>query len=121
MSSPYVHQYLWRDHTLPVYRQLVLTFTDAQALAFLAALTALIAYTQSRVWKELRGIVFRFTTSVALPDDSIPGLSQSAAVKAFFRTKPPGLTHFIPYGIPMVWHRRVCKCLAFLAYGIVIP
>src|SRR5438034_11081847 len=78
-----VYQYVWRDYGQPTHRGLVLTLNDKEIIPFMAFITILITYTQTRTWKLLRYHVQRLTSPIHLPDDeestSLSYLYQGAA------------------------------------------
>jgi len=62
MSFQHVHKYLWRDHSLHAQKNLVLTLTDNEAIAFVAFITTLLAYAETRAWHVEQQIFLRLTS-----------------------------------------------------------
>lgn len=105
MTQSLVYQYVWRDYSLPAYKGWVLTLTDPEAMVFLAFVTTLVAYTQSRTWISVRYIINKTTRPIQLRDDDDPAslrnLSQATAIRTFFRSSI--ISHFKSY-----FSRREC-------------
>jgi len=87
MASIPVHHYLWSDYSFPVHRRWMLTLTDAEAIAFIAFVTTLVAYTQGRVWNLELDIFNRWTISeVQLPVDEAKKLpSQGESISMILK------------------------------------
>jgi hypothetical protein len=82
MTQSLVYQYVWRDFSLPAYKGWVLTLTDPKARVFLAFVTTLVTYTQSRTWISVRYIINKTTRPIQLRDDDDPA-SQATAIRTF--------------------------------------
>jgi hypothetical protein len=87
-SANPLHKYAyvgrWQKHDEPGYRQWVWTLTNSDAIIFLAFLTILIAFAQTRSWAILRYLILQRNKSVRLDDDDHPEplerLSQGSAI-----------------------------------------
>ena len=126
MSASYVYQYLWRDYNLPWHRGWVLTLTNDQSIMFLALVTTLLAYTQSRAWHISRNIFSRLTEpKVQLPDkDEQTHLSQGNAIRILFRSlrrEKHTPTDTIGKISPWIGVVATVNILLFLILGVVLP
>src|SRR5271170_5620732 len=85
-NGPPVFRGVWRNFDLQGYQSLVLTLTSNQALALLAFVGALLAYTQTRLWIISRYLLIRILRPVQLTDDedtsSLWRLSQVKAIRS---------------------------------------
>jgi hypothetical protein len=126
MSASYVYQYLWRDYSLPWHRSWVLTLTNDQSIMFLALVTTLLAYTQSRTWHISRNIFSRLTEpKVQLPDkNEQTHLSQGNAIRILFRSlrrEKHTPTDTIGKISPWIGVVATVNILLFLILGVVLP
>jgi hypothetical protein len=126
MSASYVYQYLWRDYGLPWHQSWVLTLTNDQSIMFLALVTTLLAYTQSRAWHISRNMFTRLTEpKVQLPDKSEQThLSQGNAIRILFRSlrrEKHTPTDTIRKISPWIGVVATVNILLFLILGVVLP
>jgi hypothetical protein len=126
MIGSHVYQYLWRDYNLPWHRGWVLTLTNDQSIMFLALVTTLLAYTQSRAWHISRNIFSRLTEpKVQLPDkDEQIHLSQGNAIRILFRSlrrEKHTPTDTIRKISPWIGVVATVNILLFLILGVVLP
>lgn len=75
MSPPkeYLQKYVWHDRGQSFGHAWQIILTDGEALAFIAFVTALLAYAQMQAWKLARLAVKRATRPIQLPDEDEPG------------------------------------------------
>jgi hypothetical protein len=59
LANPPVYQYIWRDHSLPRYKALMMTVTNIQGIVGFAFFASLLVFTQSRCWVLIRDLVVR--------------------------------------------------------------
>jgi hypothetical protein len=136
MSKGYVQKYLWHNHGLPFHKAWQITLTANEAIAFLAFVTALVAYAQTKAWRLACLAVKRITRPIQLPDhdspDSLQHLSQRDAILIFIvfswrliRRQPRPTTILLPNGMKSVspWFgiAAVINLIAFICLGAVIP
>ena len=83
-TKDYVQRYLWHDYGQQFHSAWQLTLTGNEALAFLAFISVLVAYTQTRAWKLACLAVKRVTRPIQLSDenepDSLSHLTQREAI-----------------------------------------
>lgn len=118
MSSNIVHQYVWRDYSVSAYRGWILTLKDNEAIAFLAMVTTIVAYTQGRSWILLHDIFNKLTANSVGFEISRKRMSQSEAMRAFSRVRPP--TEF-PEISPLIGVIAMANIILFVGLGIFLP
>lgn len=125
MPSNFVYQYVWRDHSLPAHKGWILTLKDNEAIAFLAMVTTIVAYTQSRSWLILNDGFNQLTTGNIRLGVSQKPFSQSEAIGILLRVAD-GRRNDLPTGSfrkisPWIGVVAIANIVLFIGLGIVLP
>lgn len=124
MTDSLVYQYIWRDHSLPPSRGLLLTLSDNESIALIAFVTTLAALSQTRFWVISRFLLLRYAMpKLQLPDPDHPAnhLSQTGAIRYLIQSKRLRRNqqiHSVPPWFGMV---AIANIMIFLALGIILP
>lgn len=124
MTENLVYQYVWRDHSLPPSKGLLLTLGDNQAILLIAFVTILTAFTQTRSWAAARSLLFAHAmppVQLNVLNHPAKTLSQLGAVGSLVRphkVTPIGEIHHIP---PIFGVLAIANALVFLALGVILP
>ena len=128
-AMPPVHQFVWRDYSLPYYKGIVLTVNTFQGIILFAFFAVLLTYTQTRCWALLTTSGLRTQGSIHLPfppnhprhPDSIQKLGQVTAVKALFRPSD-SLHHLTMSTIPKRFgYAAFTNAAIYFTLGVFMP
>jgi hypothetical protein len=125
-ESPLVHQYLWKDHSLPRFQNVLMTVNIFEGILCFSFFAALVTYTQTRSWICIRSIGFRVSRPLQLSldpnhPDSKERLTQVKAVRALIRRLNPQ-DNLAMLSIPKMFGiAAVINAAIFFILGIFIP
>jgi hypothetical protein len=124
LDMPAVYQHVWRDHSLPSLRSLVLTVNNWEGAILLAIFAPLLAFIQERCWIIIRGIGIKIWNPVRIPDTDNPyGLERLTQIGAIL--SPRRIQYQSPLGtksVPVLFQvAAIINLLAFVAIGFLVP
>ncbi|KAK5044871.1 hypothetical protein LTR84_010409 [Exophiala bonariae] len=125
-ESPLVHKYLWKDHSLPPFQNVVMTVSAFEALLCFSFFAALVTYTQTRTWVCIKSLVFRVTSPIQMTlepnhPESQERLTQTKALRALGR-RPNPQDHLAMLSIPKwfgIW--AIINVAVFFVLGVFVP
>jgi hypothetical protein len=125
-DSPLVHQYLWKDHSLPRYQNVIMTVNTFEGILCFSFFAALVAYTQTRSWICIRSVGFRMSRPIQLKldpnhPDSKERLTQVKAVRALIRRLNPQDNLAMLSAPKMFGIAAIINAAIFFTLGILIP
>ncbi|KAL2871607.1 uncharacterized protein BJX67DRAFT_342710 [Aspergillus lucknowensis] len=115
---------IWRDYSLPPYKDLTWSLTHLQSICLLAMLAILLSYIQTRLWIITRAVLIRILHPIRLSDSdksSIERLSQPRALKRLFSKKVTLRDGPMTSISPWFGLASLCNTLLFIALGAAIP
>ncbi|KAH8586396.1 hypothetical protein B0O99DRAFT_644534 [Bisporella sp. PMI_857] len=120
-----VHTGLWKSFNKPSAHRLMLTLTNAQALAVLAFLGAFIAFTQTRCWVIARYLLIHWLYPFYLEDLENPRslwhLSQPTAIRGLMRQRRQSNSDTMTTVSRWFGISSLFNLIAFVVAGALIP
>src|ERR1700760_1272023 len=126
VDTPLVYQYLWRDYSLPRYKNVVMTVNQLEGIVCFSFFAALVTFAQTRSWICIRSIVFRRSRPIQLAlepnhPDSKQRLTQVKAMRALARRLNPQ-DNLSMLSVPKIFGiAAVINIIVFFLLGIFIP